>query len=361
MTMSSDRILSSRIAHVALVILGILVCDSALSQASIDATPAVSAGEHAPVEVFQGPLWKHIDIPLYPFEEVRRDGEGWVKLGFMVDTAGKPFEITVLDSTGNKDFERAAIGALRFSTFVPGSLNGKPTESGSAFTYKFVEESPALGAEPDFTDAYKSLLKAVAAKDKAAADAAISKLKITNLYEDAFFGLARYNYARIWGTDAEQLAGLRRATENSGNGTYYLPRTVFLSALSSQFDLEIKTHEYAEAIATWKRLQKMGIDTEAEAKIKPVIDQLDTLRSDDEEYGVSGVMPDGSWSLRLFKRRFHIEVAEGYISQVKLRCDKGYLYFAFDPKLRYEVNGKYGSCWMELLGAPGAKFTLFQF
>jgi len=71
--------------------------------------------------------------------------------------------------------------------------------------------------------------------------------------------------------------------------------------------------------------------------------------------------PPSCWSLKLFKRRFRIEVAEGYISQVKLRCDKGYLYFAFDPKLRYTVDDKYGVCMMELLGAPGAKFTLFQF
>jgi len=236
---SGTRLL--RIGQIALCAFGMLVGRSALPQATIDAKPAT--GEHAPVEVFQGPSRKHIDKPLYPFDEVRKYGEGWVKLGFMVDTAGKPIEITVLDSPGNKDFEKAAIGALRISTFVPGSLHGKPTESGTDLTYIFLEQTPALGAEPEFTDAYKSLLKAVAAKDKAAAEAAISMLKITNLYEDAFFGLARYNYARIWGTDAEQLAGLRRATENGGGAIDYMPRTVYLSGPGSLFNLEIQTHE----------------------------------------------------------------------------------------------------------------------
>lgn len=361
MSMSSARLRVPRIGRVVLAIAGMLACDSASSQASIDAKPAVSTGEHAPVEVFQAPSWKHLERAQYPFEEVRKYGEGWVKLGFMVDTAGNPFEITVLDSTGNKAFEQAAVSALRASTLVPGSLNGKPTESGSELTYKFLEETPALGAEPEFTDAYKSLSKAVAAKDKAAADAAMSKLKVTNLYEDAFFGLARYNYARIWGTDAEQLAGLTRATENGGGKIDYLPRTVYQSALRDQFDLEVRTHEYVEALLTRGRLRRTGIDLVLEAKYMPFFEHIVTLQSDNEEYGVSAVMPDGSWSLGLLKRHFRIEVAEGYISQVKLRCIKGFVYFAFDPKLRYEVNEKYGACWLELVGSPGAKFTLFQF
>ncbi len=72
-------------------------------------------------------------------------------------------------------------------------------------------------------------------------------------------------------------------------------------------------------------------------------------------------MPEGTWHVHLFKRHFQAEVAEGYISQVKLRCQKHYVFFAFDPKLQYQVDSKDGDCSMELLGAPGTRFKLMQF
>jgi hypothetical protein len=47
---------------------------------------------------------------------------------------------------------------------------------------------------------------------------------------------------------------------------------------------------------------------------------------------------------------------EGYISQVKLRCEKHDVYFAFDPNLQYQVASQDGDCWMELVGGPGLYF-----
>lgn len=329
---------------------------------SVHAKSSASGGQQTPLEVFQGPRPAHLVLPAYPYEEIRTRGEGWVRLGFMVDTHGKPFEITVVDSAGNKDFEKAAVGALRRSTFDPGTVNGQATESGSEFGFKFLEGRRAVGAQPEFLSAYKSFVKAIEAKDKSAAQAALAQLKVTNLYEDAYLGLSHYYYARLWGTDAEQLEGLRRATENEGGEIHYLPTSAYRSALKDCFDLEIKTREYAEALNTWNRLQRLKVDPALEARIAPIVERLETLRSDAREYGVSGVVPEGgSWFLGLFKRHFRIEVGNGYLSQVKLRCDKGYVYFAFDPKLRYEASGKYGGCEMELLGAPGTRFTLFQF
>jgi hypothetical protein len=136
---------------------------------------------------------------------------------------------------------------------------------------------------------------------------------------------------------------------------------LFQSALIARMKLELNAHEYAEVMTTWKRLEKSGVDKGTESRVLPVIDQLQKLRSDDSAYEVTGRMPDGEWFLHLFKRHFQAVVSEGFISQVKLRCDKRYVYFAFDPKLRYEVASAYGNCSVELEGAPGTKFKLVQF
>src|SRR5882724_13069905 len=45
-------------------------------------------------------------------------------------------------------------------------------------------------------------------------------------------------------------------------------------------------------------------------------------------------------------------------SQIKLRCDKKYVFFQFDPALEYKVADKYGKCFIEVVGDPETKFEL---
>ncbi len=279
----------------------------------------------------------------------------------MVDARGKPFEVTVIRSTGNKVFEKAAVHAIEQTPFEPGSLNGKPIDSGYEMKYMFISRFSASTVGLAFIHAYESLMRAINADDQAEADAAMGKLKIQSLYEDALYGVARYNYATLWGDEAQQLEGLRRAIAEEDTARY-LPAATFKAILLACLNLELKTNEYAEALDTWKRLKKLGIDRDTEAQLQPLIDTVEKARSDDREYEVSGdLSEEGQWYLHLFKRRFRAVVNSGYISQVKLRCDKDYVYFAFDPRRSYEVPSDSGECSIELDGAPRTQFRLVQF
>jgi TonB family protein len=345
-----------------------------LAQTPHDQGAETQTHEQIPIELFQGPYPKNIVSPDCGIQGRTGDHsgacgallegtEGWVELGFMVDPRGKPFEIAVTRSTGNKSFDETATKALEQSTFEPASLDGKPIESG--FELKYLFRNPAMssnsGARGAFVRGYKVLMSAINSADRAAADAALGQLKIGNLYEDAYFGLATYSYATKWGDESQQLEGLRRAIAEE-DVAHYLPKDLFQSALIARMKLELNAHEYAEVMTTWKRLEKSGVDKNTESQVLHVIDQLQKLRSDDSAYEVTGrIMPEGRWFLHLFKRHFQAVVSEGSISQVKLRCDKRYVYFAFDPKLQYEVASTYGNCSVDLEGAPGTKFKLVQF
>lgn len=74
------------------------------------------------------------------------------------------------------------------------------------------------------------LIKAIQAEDRAAADALLASLDVQNLYEDAFLNVGKYEHYRRWGTEAEQIASLRRAVAGE-NHARYLPKETFLSAL----------------------------------------------------------------------------------------------------------------------------------
>jgi len=84
------------------------------------------------------------------------------------------------------------------------------------------------GANPDFVTSYRELAKAIQNKDKAAADAALAKLHVQNLYEDAYYGLAEFTYARQWGDEAQRYAGLLRAVAEESTPRY-LPRDSFFA------------------------------------------------------------------------------------------------------------------------------------
>jgi TonB family protein len=345
-----------------------------LSAQDQNQTSPVSASEsrpqgEVPIELFKAPHPKQIDVPdckARTFRtpaacvQLRQGTEGWVELGFMVDPDGKPFEVTVVRSTGDRTFEKAATQAIEDSSFEPGSVDGKAVESGYEMKYVFENYQSLRAASPRFARAYEWILKEIDAGNQSAANAALRKLKISNLYEDAYFGVASYMYSSKWGTDEEELAGLRRAIAFEDRA-HYLPADTFRSALFTCLQLEIKTREYAEAMTTWKSLQRSGMDPAALGRIRPVIEQVAKIRSDGSAYEVSGVMQDGRWYLHLFKRHFQVAVSTGFVSQVKLRCDKRYVAFAFDPKLQYQLQSKDGACLIELEGEPGTQLKLTQF
>jgi hypothetical protein len=131
--------------------------------------------------------------------------------------------------------------------------------------------------------------------------------------------------------------------------------------LQASLQLQLRLRLYTEALQTVAKLRKQRLDDKTSVELTSLTDQLKSLRDDGRRYELHGEMPAGSWGINLFRRHFHATISEGYISQVKLRCQKRYVSFAFNPDLEYQVASKDGNCYLELIGAPGTKFSLPQF
>jgi outer membrane biosynthesis protein TonB len=68
-----------------------------------------SADEPVKVDVFKGPKIVNRPLPQYPMGQ-RLDGiEGWTHVNFMVDKAGRPYEVTVVESSGDEIFDKLAV------------------------------------------------------------------------------------------------------------------------------------------------------------------------------------------------------------------------------------------------------------
>ena len=327
-----------------------------------DPPMTVKAGaEETDVEVFHGA--RPVTAPsenYYPARERERGREGWVLLNMMISPKGKPYEITVLDSTGNAAIDKAAVRALDDMSFEPAKHGRIPIDSSLTFKMIFLpRNSPAQGASRAFVDAYAKFAKAVDAGDKPQADAELAKLDVQNLYEDAFRSYGKYRYDRQWGTEAEQLADLRHAVAGE-NLWRYLPKELFNNALAAQLALQVKSQDYGSALNTWKTLEPI-VPKSIHQELQRMIDQILALRNTDQRVSTAARIDNStSWNGSLFKNRFALSVASGAISEIKLRCKKQYLFFKYAPDVQYTVSPSAGDCFIEVVGDPGTMFELVQ-
>ena len=319
---------------------------------------AVTA-EEVELEVFTGPRGKESVQPVYPRMAQQYLREGWVQTHFMVGPDGRPYEIAVTDSMGSTAFRRSAVRALEKSLFEPARLNDAPIDAG--FSRKFYFEIQGnLGARRQFLTTHRAIRKAIGADDRERARKLIDDLSARNHYEDALLHLAKFYYLAKWGEPDAQLRALDRAIAHETTAKY-LPEEVFIHALFSHFGLLTQMRDYHRALGAFEALSAFELDEETRAALEADAEQIRILKTDDRAYSVAGEIDDSAtWYFDLFKDDFAVLDVHGEIAEVKLRCDRKYVLFRFDPAIAYHVNDAYGNCHLTLVGNPGTTFQLRQ-
>jgi TonB family protein len=299
------------------------------------------------------------EAPSYPTSENVSGIEGWVQVIFMISPKAEPYEIAVVESTGAKAFETAAIRAIRSWRFRAATLGNKPVDSSMGLKLHFTLDRPETKAAEKFRHAFTDVMKAIEADDRIRADAAFRKLKVRNLHEDAYASFANYHYHRKWGTEAQQINDLRRAIAHE-RVARYLNQDVFAGALDMLLRLEVQTQDFARALRTWELLQPIA-SKEMTQRFQPVMEEIKSLKRSDRPFSMTAHIDRGtSWHGDLFRNRFEIRVASGQVSEIKLRCEKQYVSFGYQPAVPYTVDPRHGSCHIEVIGEHDTKFDLIQ-
>ncbi len=320
----------------------------------------MGSAEDAPLNVFVGPKFKEPRAALYPRSEQIRGREGWVNVNFMIDPAGIPYEAVVTDSTGNEAFEKAALKAVAKWQFEPASINGVPIDAGYNQKIRFQLTGPGKGARREFVRTYKQLIQAISDQEKAAADALLASLDVENLYEDAFLHIAKFNYFRVWGDEPQRLAALTHAVAYE-SGPDYLPKKLYEFALTALFPMQVNAQDFVSALGTWYAIETHKIKVDRADELRRIVANIETLREDDRSYAVRGeIGGNSSWFFHLLKHRFEIVIDEGRLAEIKLRCREKYVFFRFEPNMRYTVADEATFCAIEAVGDPGTKFSLVQ-
>ena len=111
-----------KVTQIALMLglVAILFYSFAQAENTIDDT-AINA---KPIETFNPPTRIKTKTPKFPVMRQKQGKEGWAEVNFMVDTAGKPYDITVVGGTGDNLFEKATIRAVKQFLYEPAVFQG---------------------------------------------------------------------------------------------------------------------------------------------------------------------------------------------------------------------------------------------
>ncbi len=132
--------------------------EAATTQATEATAP--TGDDPATLDLYSSPFLKNPVTPAYPRTALERNREGWVRLDFMVDPNGDPYEIAVTEWVGDPIFHNPAVRALEKSKFEPAKFGGKPLDAGHYQYYHF-ELADGGGARPRFVRTYRPLMAAI--------------------------------------------------------------------------------------------------------------------------------------------------------------------------------------------------------
>jgi TonB family protein len=339
---------------------GLLNTARGAEEPSVSQPLQVAAPEAVEVEVFKGA--RILTMPssnAYPSEEEKSGREGWVELNMMIDPKGKPYEVMVADSSGSRAFEKAAVKWLQEMSFEPARRGETPIDSSYMLKMKFAIRDLAKGASEEFVSVYRSFSKAVQAGDRVKADVLFGRLHAENLYESSFENFGKFFYHKQWGTPADQLRDLRLAIAGERRPEY-LPKDAFTTALYAMFGLEAAASDFGSALATWRILEPIA-SPQMRAALQPAVDQIHAIALGGQSVSVSAKIDDSSaWMGALFRNRFSIAVKGGVVSEIKLRCERQYLFFRYEPGIQYSIGSKKDQCGIQVIGNPGTTFDLVQ-
>ena len=334
---------------------------TSVSKKFLDALKTRSTEE---ITTFIPPKPHRIFGPTYPLKAKQNGEEGWVIVNFMVDTHGKPYEISVVEYS-DKDFINRTLEAVEKWEFEPALFEGKPIDA--AFTqrigFRFEEDSRSYITSRQVNSIFGSIVTAINEKDREEASDRLNEFykKKKTLYEESFYWLARYYFAAAWLDTEEQYRVLNRALFKTDSGAYYLPEKGVPRLLLSKLNLEVKRNYLSRALDTAAQLNDYDLSPKQLQYIVETTKQILETRSGTGLIVVKGKIDKAnSFYHSLLRSRFSFSEVEGDIAELRLRCEKGYVGFVYKEEITFEVDGEAGNCSLQVIGDPDTTFKLLE-
>lgn len=302
--------------------------------------------------------------PKYPVSMARKGAEGWVQLNFVVGTDGSVNDIVVVDSTGMKAFEKAAVKAMKSWQYSPAFIDGKPIEQcHNKVQMDFKLGGGERGVRRNFKRKYESVRGALSSNDITLARELSDNMKdkgLLNSTEFTFYSLLRADLAKAQNDDVSELKHVEHILNTDRKGEY-LGSEAHRLLLNRMFVLQINQSQYLDALDTFQRVETQENNDENIAMLKPYVNQILNVLKSDQVIAIPGkVKQDGDWWHALSRRAFSLRDVDGTLNTVELRChNKSELYTATTDST-WNIPASWGRCSVRVVGDTDSQFTLLE-
>lgn len=330
----------------------------------------VRAEQFEAAELIEGSVSENYYGSFWP----SRADSGVVELVFMVDQKGKPSNIVVLRSS-QPFFDSAAIKTIATYRYTPARLNGEAIESRQVARIKFDHSKIAnfsgfvnpMDAPEGYMSLYNRLRKELKKESPSHRKAMISLNKIHRLRYKTFFTavhtqLARYYIAQKFGSKAQQLDPLLKLMmfqDISWGGKNALEEEVKKTVQFAILKLMLDLGHNAEALERYH--QFTALNPELTEVFSGVMKKIMQVRDSDAVLERKAVLSrDGKTFLSLLKRSFVVELVEGEIKNLLLRCERRFAQFEYKAEAQYNIPETWGKCELQLNGEPKTRLSVLQ-
>ena len=306
--------------------------------------------------------------PKYPRLELNRGHEAWVHVTYCIDESGQTRNVSVVDSTGGRHFDDAAIETVEDWQFEPAMLDGEPSWQSRNQTYiTFAIESDERGASRRFVRAFRKLGNYMDEKNLEEADALFQNVLANydlSLYELSKLWAQRVRYEGLRGDMRGMDEALHRATASKGQ---WIERDEYIRLLKLRVQVEISIGQYNAALEGFEELEEQaGEDSEEVKTLLPSISQLRAYIDGDQAIRIQAEVRnrfgcddcDSRWSFKPLRDSFALADVSGELSRVDMRCDHKRFESIVSDEVTWKIPERWGGCYVYFYGDAGTTFDV---
>ena len=327
--------------------------------------PETDTEQEVAVETYDPPVPLEKENPRYPREAVKQGIEGWVTLHYMVSPSGTPYEIEIVDSSGNKSLEQAAKRAAKKYQYEPAQMNGSPIDAGAATRIIFALSGGTTGVSAKFWKLYRRFQKSAQngnLKDMEVLITKINDFETRDLYEASIRYIAQGSYAQLINDhEGARLAFTRALDLDEDLDGAYLTKKQRPKLLVALMQAQVATQHFKDALDTWKKLAVLIEDPQRKGRLQRQADQIQQFIEEGGPIEVTGrIRGHYRYKYRLIGNSFSVSSINGRLAEAQIYCDRGMKGFALEEDMSYEIPEELGECNLIIIGDPETTFTVFE-
>ncbi|MBF7073678.1 energy transducer TonB [Glaciecola sp. MH2013] len=318
-------------------------------------------------EVERAEILKRVP-PRYPKEAAGRGQEGWVRFSYVITEEGNVIDPVVTDSSGDRNFERESIRAIKKWKFEPASQDGKPIQQCDMevqfdFLLTSKRDDKSKGVRRQFNTLYKEATQAILDDDLEKATELANKIKnkkIWNMYENAWYWMLKARLAGLKQDPSEELKSLNRANFG-GESKVYLGDKNYKYNLSRIFILQLQAQKFSKAHGTYLTLMEQEGANEEFANLKSYYERLDNmLNSDDNLVQRATIDERGVKEHELYRSTFAISNVDGDLDMLDIRCRNKRTKYTVATDTYWSIPKSWGQCSVLFEGDEDTSFDIIE-